>query len=119
MSPCPHCRQPGVSAGRKWLSSPAFPASCRHCGGLSYLATSRASDILLSFTLWLLACGLCAALLNSGWPLYLGLLVGLAVYARYWQRTALTPTDAASTAQTQARHAVLNALAVLLTALWS
>jgi hypothetical protein len=116
---CPHCRKPGVGMVMKWLASPALPAKCRHCGGLSYVATSRSADILLAATLWLLATGLTAALLKATWPLVAGGLTGILVYGRHWHQASLTATDQKITDKTQRRHATLNAVAVLLTSLWS
>jgi len=79
----------------------------------------RSADILLPATLWLLGTGLLAALLDSGWPLLIGLLTSLATYFRRWQRSELIATDQASTKKTQGRHAILNAIALLLTNLFS
>jgi|GEM_PF-2402265 len=119
MPSCPHCHTNGVGHWRKWFSGPGFPAACRHCGGLSYVPVGRSADILLLATLCLLGSGLLAALLDSGWPLLLGLLAGLATYIRRWQRSELIVTDQASTQKTQGRHAIINAIALLLASLFS
>ncbi|MBL8429988.1 MAG: hypothetical protein JNJ95_08890 [Dechloromonas sp.] len=103
----------------KWLSSPAMPARCRCCGGLSYVAASRSTDILLAATIWLIASGLGAALLNSVWPLIAGVLTGFLAYARHWQQAGLTATDQETSDKTQRRHALLNAITLVLSCLWS
>lgn len=115
---CPHCRQAGIGIVTKWLSSPAMPAQCRHCGGLSYVAAGRSADILLLATLWLMVSGLLAALLGAAWPLLAGALASLVVYCRHWQRASLTATDAKTCAQTEQRHAILNLVAVVLSSRW-
>jgi len=118
MAHCPHCQQNGVGTIRKWLSSPAFPARCRLCDGLSHVAAGRTADILLLATLLLIASGFAAALLKSAWPLLAGGLGSLALYVRRWQRTSLLPTDQASTEQAQSRNAVINLFALILFSLW-
>jgi hypothetical protein len=37
MHECPHCKQPGISTLHKLLSVSFAPATCRQCGGRSYL----------------------------------------------------------------------------------
>lgn len=118
MAHCPHCQQDGVGAIRKWLSSPAFPARCRLCDGLSHVAAGRTADILLLAVFLLIASGLAAALLKAAWPVFAGVLGSLALYVRRWQRAELLPTDQASTEQAQNRNAVLNVFALILFSLW-
>ena len=103
----------------KWLSSPSNPAKCQRCNGLSYVAASRASDILLLATLWLIVSGLTAALVSAAWPLICGILSGIAYYSWHWYRTELIATDPETTAKTQVRHTILNVLALLFSSLWS
>jgi len=118
MAHCPHCQKDGVGSIRKWLSSPAFPARCRLCEGLSHVAAGRTADILLLATLLLIVSGLAAALFKTAWPLLAGGLGSLLLYVRRWQRTALLPTDQAATDKAQSRNAVVNLFALILFSLW-
>ena len=99
---CPHCGQRGIRWASKTSASPARPARCRECGGLSY--SPYGVDLLLVLVFLAVALGgIVAALwLQSGWgllvwPLGFSALIGLSCH------TPLAPSNSANVERAQAR----------------
>lgn len=115
---CPHCQQAGISGLQKWLSSPARPAKCRQCTGLSYVPSGRSADFLLLAITWLLVGGLLAALLGAIWPLLAGGLAGIFTYLRCWQKVKLLASNQETTEQAQGRQTIFNAITLFLISMW-
>lgn len=91
MPRCPHCKQAGIGAVGRLLSSELMPVRCRACGGLSALKSFPARLLNELSFLALLAVGVIA--IRNASLLYL--LVGIAVVGMLWAVCSLLlPTTA-------------------------
>lgn len=98
--PCPHCGQRGIRWASKISATPARPARCRECGGLSYQPYWVDLGLFAAFGAISLG-GIATALaLRSGW----GLLVwpiGFAALIWLSRYTPLAPISSAATERAQ------------------
>ena len=100
MASCAHCGQDTIGILSKGWSFRAAPASCRACGGLSYLPAFPVSTRRAAFEgLGVVAAGIVALLLGSIWPLALWVVLTVLVLLVDVLRFLKTPMVATSPAQ--------------------
>ncbi len=89
MYACPACNAASISFFRKWLSSPALPASCRACGRYSYAHRSSGGVGVVVAAFGITASGFAASAVQALWPLLCGIVAAMVFYVLHWHRTRL------------------------------
>ncbi len=109
MYACPHCQEKSISAWRKLLSGPFFPARCAHCDGLSWVSVAVASK--LGFTFYLLLALVIVLGVNTESQVLLACATGFALllFGYLWHRATL----GARTPEELTRHRGIGLLGVI------
>lgn len=89
MYPCPGCQHRTIAFLRKWLSWPASPAKCNHCGASCCIATVDASGTLAAAAVFITLAGFAAVAAGAAYLLLLGLSLSFAFYFWRQHRAAL------------------------------
>ncbi len=113
MYQCPHCRELGISLLAKLWSGSSSPAKCRHCGGLSYVATLWHINVGIIAAIPTLVGLLLLWLLDSFLPLLIGQVIQSGVYAVGWHRASMLKTSRVQLNATKPFGWALVALAAL------
>lgn len=106
MASCPHCHRNTIGPVAKWWSSPAHPATCSNCGGLSHLERLPSSALNNAVGAFLPILAVIALVITGSlWVLAAAAAILLGVVANetiLFYRTPMLPTD--SSAAGEARH---------------
>jgi len=117
MYACPTCNAESVSFFRKWLSSPALPASCPVCRRYSYAHRSSGGVGLVVAAFGITASGFVASAVQALWPLLCGIVAAMVFYVWHWHRTlleTLSPDLVSQARKTEAMGAVALLIAFFL-----
>jgi hypothetical protein len=94
MHECPHCRQQSFTGLQKWWASSFFPATCRHCGGVSHVIAARAGGIAAATWLALAVTSMVALQYQSYAIGAVGVIAAVALYLALWRRVPLSARTA-------------------------
>ena len=101
MATCPHCNRNGISALAKWWSGSSGPTKCGICGGLSYVETSRQTEIHAKANALALGAVVIAFLTANLWVAVAGFIIAASYYLIRWSRVFLVPVSEGQASRNQ------------------